>query len=69
MVRSAKRKNGPITECILDIDINRNVPRIIKHAKVPNPTQWHGSEITVVIAGAWTTYKVRTAYLCIQQSR
>lgn len=60
-VRSARRKNGPITECILDIDINRNLPRIIKHVQVPNPDQWQGSEISVVIAGAWSSYKVMPA--------
>jgi DNA topoisomerase VI subunit B len=58
-VRSARRKNGPITECELDIDIHKNVPRVLRHVQVPNPGAWQGTDISVVIQGAWSTYKAK----------
>mmetsp|Transcript_27862 Transcript_27862/g.34397 ORF Transcript_27862/g.34397 Transcript_27862/m.34397 type:complete len:736 (+) Transcript_27862:127-2334(+) len=55
-----KDKQAPfISTCVLDIDIYKNEPRIIQHAKVPNEQKWAGTLMEVVIAGNWTTYKSR----------
>lgn len=58
-VRSARRKNGPISECVLDIDVHRNVPHVVRHEQLGNEAGWQGTEISVVIQGAWTTYKAK----------
>lgn len=56
-VRSATSPHKPISYCKLYIDINRNRPEIAAHEHHPNPTQWQGTEISVVIGGAWTRYQ------------
>lgn len=38
----------------------RNIPHIHLHEKRDLKEHWHGAEIQVVIAGNWTTYRVRT---------
>jgi DNA topoisomerase VI B subunit len=48
-----------ISRCILDIDIHKNEPNIIKHEQSDNEDQWVGTEISVTISGAWSTYKAR----------
>lgn len=48
-----------VSSCILDIDIYRNQPRIIEHAKILNTTGYQGTAVRVLIAGNWTTYKSR----------
>mmetsp|Transcript_87886 Transcript_87886/g.250539 ORF Transcript_87886/g.250539 Transcript_87886/m.250539 type:complete len:182 (-) Transcript_87886:2553-3098(-) len=61
---SPKIPPAKISHCILDIDIHKNEPQIEKHDQRVNPEGWRGSEITVTVAGNWTTYKSRvTAYL------
>lgn len=69
-VTSAHRpQGGPppnhVSTCVLDIDITKNVPRIVEHKKSPNSIkQWIGTELEIVIMGNWTTYKSRiTQYL------
>jgi DNA topoisomerase-6 subunit B len=57
-------KGGPppsqVSKCVLDIDITKNVPRIIEHKKQPNAIkQWVGTELEILIMGNWTTYKAR----------
>eukprot|EP00002_Diphylleia_rotans_P032471 TRINITY_DN6827_c0_g1_i1.p1 TRINITY_DN6827_c0_g1~~TRINITY_DN6827_c0_g1_i1.p1 ORF type:complete len:690 (+),score=148.34 TRINITY_DN6827_c0_g1_i1:68-2137(+) len=55
-IRSAKPGQDHISECVLDIDIYRNMPNIRRHVKLPNPDGWHGSELSVLIAGNWSSY-------------
>ncbi|KAL7471547.1 hypothetical protein ACHAXS_011841 [Conticribra weissflogii] len=54
------RKVGKmISTCVLDIDIYKNSPRVIEHTRKPNTEKWIGTEIQVLVAGNWTTYKSR----------
>lgn len=55
-----------VSECVLDMDIYKNEPRIIKHKKRDNDNEWIGTRVEVVIAGNWTTYKSRVL-LYLQQ--
>lgn len=48
-----------ITYCILDIDISKNVPTIQKHERRENSSNWHGTKVTVIIEGNWTTYRAK----------
>jgi len=55
-----ERKIGPkISSCVLDIDIYKNCPRVIEHKQHTNTEQWIGTEMQVLVAGNWTTYKSR----------
>lgn len=60
-------------------DIYKNCPRIIQHTQQPNTEQWIGTEMEVLVAGNWTTYKSRvvqylqqlaiiTPYACFEMS-
>lgn len=53
------------TTCTLDIDITKNEPKIVEHKKHPNNIkQLVGTELQILIAGNFTTYKARiTQYL------
>jgi DNA topoisomerase VI B subunit len=48
-----------VSTCVLDIDITKNCPNIIEHTKKPNTDGWMGTELELLIAGNWTTYKSR----------
>lgn len=48
-----------LSTCVLDIDITNNCPRIIEHAKTLNNGGWVGTQLELLIAGNWTTYKSR----------
>ena len=53
-----------VSTCVLDIDITNNCPRIIEHTQKTNSTAggqspWVGTELELLIAGNWTTYKSR----------
>ena len=53
-----------VSTCVLDIDITKNCPNIIEHTKRPNTEGWFGTELELLIAGNWTTYRSRiVAYL------
>ncbi|CAJ1967245.1 unnamed protein product [Cylindrotheca closterium] len=64
-VTSSHRPNGGeppkhFSTCVLDIDITKNVPKIIEHKKNPNSIKlWAGTELEILIMGNWTTYKAR----------
>ena len=46
--------------CELDIDISRNRPKVIEHTKHSNQRrQWTGTELQILIAGNWTTYRAK----------
>lgn len=51
------KKGNDITECVLDIDIARNIPNIIQHSVRPNSERWRGTEVSVTIEGNWSTYR------------
>jgi DNA topoisomerase VI subunit B len=48
-----------VSTCVLDIDIYKNEPKIIEHTKAPNKDNWIGTEVSVLVAGNWATYKSR----------
>lgn len=51
------KKGNKITECVLDIDIARNVPNIIQHSLQSNTESWRGTKVSVTIGGNWSTYR------------
>jgi len=60
VTEEGERKIGPkVSSCVLDIDIYKNCPRVIKHEQQSNTEKWIGTEMQVLIAGNWTTYKSR----------
>ncbi|KAL0240819.1 hypothetical protein GEMRC1_006055 [Eukaryota sp. GEM-RC1] len=61
-IESSQHPDAEISKCILDIDIRKNRPNIQEHTQVPNLTGFRGTKISVVIAGAWTTYKAKIAH-------
>lgn len=63
-ITTAHRPNGGgapshLSTCVLDIDIYKNEPKIIEHTRKPNTDNWVGTEVSVLVAGNWTTYKSR----------
>ncbi len=41
----------------LDLDLRSNAPHVHRAEKLPNAEHWHGTEISVMIRGAWSAYK------------
>ena len=58
-VRSAKPGQSFISAYTLDLDLRTNAPHIHAESKEANPEQWHGSQVSVLIRGAWSTYGSR----------
>jgi DNA topoisomerase-6 subunit B len=58
-VHSATGASHPVTFCRLDIDIYKNQPRVLEHTRHDNDEKWRGTEISVVIAGNWGSYKAK----------
>ena len=58
-VRSAKPGQSFVSAYTLDLDLRTNAPHIHAEAKEANPERWHGSEVSVLIRGAWSTYGSR----------
>lgn len=56
-VHTAK-KGKKLTFCRLDIDIVANRPHVLEHTELPNPDGTIGTEISVIIEGSWTSYRV-----------
>mmetsp|Transcript_15877 Transcript_15877/g.22617 ORF Transcript_15877/g.22617 Transcript_15877/m.22617 type:complete len:489 (+) Transcript_15877:132-1598(+) len=56
------RPPSHISTCVLDIDIYKNAPRVLKHNKSTNQEKWKGSEFEVLVAGNWVTYKSRIVH-------
>ncbi|GBG33873.1 DNA topoisomerase 6 subunit B [Hondaea fermentalgiana] len=48
-----------VTYCKLDIDIQKNEPKIQKHTKQDNTNEWRGSQVELVIRGNWTNYRAK----------
>ena len=51
-----------ICSVVLDIDIHKNEPRILKKEYEDNTEGWRGTEISVTISGNWSVYRSR----CLQ---
>jgi DNA topoisomerase-6 subunit B len=63
---SALEAPKKVSTCVLDIDITNNCPNIIEHTKRPNEEGWMGTELELLIAGNWTTYKSRIVTYLLQ---
>jgi len=48
-----------VSKCVLDIDIYKNEPKILEHRQLPNADGKVGTQVEVLIAGNWTTYRSR----------
>lgn len=51
-----------VSYCKLDIDIYKNLPHVLEHTLSDNTEQWIGTEITVTISGAWSSYRARVMH-------
>jgi len=56
-VRSATSSSKPVSVCVLDIDIQKNEPRVKLHEQVPNTSAMRGTEISLLVGGNWSTYR------------
>ena len=56
-VRSATSSSKPVSVCVLDIDIQKNEPRVKLHEQVPNTSAMRGTEISLLVGGSWSTYR------------
>ena len=56
-VRSATSPTKPVSACVLDIDIQKNEPRVRVHEQVENTAGMRGSELSLLVGGAWTSYR------------
>ena len=56
-VRSAQSASKPVSVCVLDIDIQKNEPRVKLHEQLPNEAGMRGTEISLVVGGNWSTYR------------
>jgi len=52
-------KGKQISSIDLDINIQKNEPRILKNDKLPNSSEWHGTEMVLTIEGSWSKYGAR----------
>lgn len=55
-----------ISHCTLDIDIQKNEPRVLVHEQLSNAEGWRGTEISVIIGGRWTNYQSKVFMYCRQ---
>jgi len=63
-IKTAHMKNpgevgSHFSMCVLDIDIYKNCPKVLEHKSEFNDEKWIGTEVELLIAGNWTTYKAR----------
>ena len=58
-VRSACVGQGFVSYYKLDMDIQKNAPKVYKELKLPNEHGWHGSELQLTIEGNWSQYRAR----------
>lgn len=56
-VRSSTSPNKPVSVCVLDIDIQKNEPRVKMHEILENAEGMRGTEISLLVGGAWTSYR------------
>lgn len=48
-----------VTTCVLDIDIYKNAPKVLRHDRDKNVDHWRGTDFEVIIAGSWNSYRAR----------
>ena len=58
-VRSAKPGQPFVSAYTLDLDLRTNAPHVHAEAKEANAERWHGTQVSVLIRGAWSTYGSR----------
>lgn len=46
-----------LTFCKVDIDIDKNEPKVHQHDKLPNPDGWRGAEVSLIMSGNWTKFR------------
>jgi DNA topoisomerase-6 subunit B len=56
-VRSSTSAHKPVSACILDIDIQKNEPRVKLHEQLENTEGMRGTEISLLVGGAWSSYR------------
>ena len=56
-VRSCPPGQSFVSRYRLDLDLRANAPRVHACEKLPNPEGWHGTEISVLIRGSWSSYR------------
>ena len=54
---SAHQAPSSVVEIVLDIDIYKNAPRIVRRRVEENREGWRGLELAVTIAGNWSIYR------------
>ncbi len=59
LVRSALPKQSFVSAYTLDLDLRTNAPHVHAAAKEANEERWHGTQVSVLIRGAWSTYSAR----------
>ena len=58
-VRSARPGASFVSAYTLDLDVRSNAPHVHAAAKEANADGWHGTHVSVLIRGAWSTYAAR----------
>ena len=58
-VRTARAAHEPVSRVVLDIDIQRNEPRVLEDSVAENSQKWRGAELTVTVGGNWKAYRAR----------
>jgi DNA topoisomerase-6 subunit B len=56
-VRSATSPTKPFSACVLDIDIQKNEPRVRLHEQLENTSGMRGSELSLLVGGTWSSYR------------
>lgn len=62
-VLSCTGESTPISHYKLDIDVYNNVPCVILEEQLDNESKWRGTEISVVIEGKWSSYRVCVSFV------
>jgi DNA topoisomerase-6 subunit B len=56
-IRSGTGKRSPIVEYVMMVDIEKNVPCILKRRRLQNPSGWRGTVIDLTTRGDWAHAK------------
>ncbi|EOD08674.1 type II DNA topoisomerase VI subunit B, partial [Emiliania huxleyi CCMP1516] len=62
-VRSATSSTGPLSVCVLDIDIQKNEPRVKVHERIDNTSGLRGTERSAAAAGSLKDPRLQVRYL------
>jgi DNA topoisomerase VI subunit B len=62
-VTTAQAGSSTITDCLLDMNVAKNEPIVLRLAKRPQPPMpWQGTTVTVLLEGEWNRGRgVRTS--------